>query len=273
MSLVFITHPAYPSGILRGEQIAERLNVACNPTEVSKKDTIIMVKTWHPEIANFSSNVYFDLIDYDEPLGVLSRYPNIKIIAMSNTSAEYIKARVENKVVMIPHHHCNYKNITRPEREVKVVGYCGTKWGLNLDQAELKAKLENIGLDFRFIDCERLNVSREEICNFYSELDIQLAYRKPFLSKVTQPELKCPLKLVNAGSFRIPTVAFPEISWRVGFDTFMHVKSMGEMVDSCRILKEDKSTYDHFAKKAYEFSQDYHIDKIVKLYLAMETPA
>jgi hypothetical protein len=273
MSIVFFANPAFPSAYLRGKQIAERINGAYNPANVKDTDTIIMVKFWRAEIAEHCKNVYVDLVDDERPLWVLYKYPHIKVIALSSMAVSYIKARVANEVIVIPHHHCNFENVTRPVREVKAAGYCGINLGLNLNINELTRRLSDVGLEFRFLDCEKPGVSREQVCQFYSEIDIQIAFRGPWLSRVIQPELKCPLKLANAGSFKVPTAAFPETGWREGFNTFMHARSLDKLVDSCRILKEDKATYKYFAKKAYKFSQDYSIDKIIKLYLNLEKPS
>ena len=271
MGIVFLANPVFPSAYLRGKQIAERINAAYNPVNAKDSDTFIMVKIWSPEIAQ-RKNVYVDLVDDHTPLWQLYKYPHVKVIALSSMAANYIKARVTNEVVVIPHHHCNFENVTRPAREVKTAGYCGISYGLNLDINELTRRLSNIGLEFRLLDYERPGVSREQVCQFYSEIDIQIAFRRPWLHKSIQPELKCPLKLINAGSFKVPTVAFPETSWHEGFDTFMHATSLDKLVDSCRTLKEDKETYKHFAEKTYEFSQDYSIDKIMNLYLNLAKP-
>lgn len=266
MSLVFIVVPSFPSGLTRGKQIAERLNAQCNPADADISSTFILVKVWHQQIIQNCKNVYYDILDDDRPLRELGKYPNVKIIAQNYASVDYIKARVDNEVIVIPHHHCNYENVTRPKRDVKIVGYCGGSNTLNLDTEELTAKLKNIGLEFRIFNYDRSNIPRQEICKFYSEIDIHISFRKISPNNIFQPELKAPVKLVNASSFKVPTVAYPETGWQEGFDTFIHAESIDKLIGACKILKEDDSLYDQYAEKAYEFAKDYHIEKIVTLY-------
>ncbi|KKL03735.1 hypothetical protein LCGC14_2623170, partial [marine sediment metagenome] len=56
--------------------------------------------------------------------------------------------------------------------------------------------------------CETDKFTREDVCEFYKTIDIQIAFRTPG-KEVRPPIFRNPLKVFNAGSFKIPTVAYP----------------------------------------------------------------
>ena len=71
----------------------------------------------------------------------------------------------------------------------------------------------------------------------------------------------------NAGSFGIPTVAYPEISFKDEWnDHFIEATSMKEMLKHVRRLKEDPVYYKEWQQRSLEWAEKYHIDNIAKLY-------
>jgi hypothetical protein len=186
-------------------------------------------------------------------------------------SRDFIRKRVRNQLVVIPEHHCNFDNETRPmERDVRIVGAICYPGNFDMDARVIKKALEEVGLEFRMANSFK---TREDVVAFYKDIDIQLCVR--FWRGIGQkepPELKNPLKLENAGSFMIPTVAYPEPCFmeEFGSDKFIHILGVEDIVNVCRKLRDDKTYYQDYAMRAWERAQDYHIDKIAPLYLELE---
>ncbi len=270
MALVFLTDPKLASSLIRGEQIAKRLNVECNPPQVSINDTAVLVKAWTDEVKKLKK-VYLDVVDSLWTLEFVQENPDVNIIAISDLAKQYISARIENDIVVIQEQHCNQENVVRNRDEVNTVGYIGSKVNLNLDIDDLKERLRSIGLDFNYLFIENTSVSREDVCDFYKQIDIQLTFRKPKIIKDMPPELKNPLKLSNAGSFKIPTVGYPELNYMCELpDCFVPAKTLDEVVRACRDLKNDSDLYKKYSEYSYVKAQDYHIDKIAELYRELE---
>jgi hypothetical protein len=79
--------------------------------------------------------------------------------------------------------------------------------------------------------------------------------------------LKNPLKLANAGSFGIPTVSYPEMSYMDEFaGAFKAVVHPCEIVPAIVELATDRSYYSALADAARRFSVVYHISNILPLY-------
>ena len=74
------------------------------------------------------------------------------------------------------------------------------------------------------------------------------------------------LKLANASSFGIPTVAFPEEVFVNEFDgCFVPVHTPEELIRGVRELM-DISVYNDLAEKSRDRSEKYHIEHIAELY-------
>ncbi len=266
MSLVFLTNQRYASSLIRGRQIAERLNVPCDPPNISLSDSVVLVKAWVEGIEKVNC-LWLDVIDSVWPLQFAQKYPHVNIIAITELAKEYITARLENKVVVIPQHHCNLEGAVRDRENVCVVGYVGSRYNLDLDIDELSKRLKEIDLDFVYLFLEDTSISRKDVCDFYKQIDIQLTFRKHKMVGDMPPELKNPLKLENAGSFKLPTVGYPELNYEYEMkDCFVSAKNLDEVVDGCYALKNDSRMYQMFSELSYVKAQDYHIDKIIELY-------
>jgi len=271
--MIFISNP-WGSGEIRGRQVAERLGVPCDPTEkvrMNDTDTIIMVKGFPvnigADVIRKMPNLWLDVVDQIKCLVWLVDNPNVKAIAISKIGYQYMKNRIENDTVIIPQHHCNFENDVRQEREVRTVGFVGSPGNFNLDVQAVKDALRTIGLDFVW---SKSFDNRQDVCNFYLGIDIQLTFRRWTNDMKEPPELKNPLKLENAGSFLIPSVCYPEPNYLDEFDgCFLHAMNLDDVVGQCKRLKNSKSLYDEMAGKAHERAQDYHIDKIVPLYRSL----
>jgi hypothetical protein len=98
-------------------------------------------------------------------------------------------------------------------------------------------------------------------------LDIQVVWRQ----WLNFPELNNPLKLANACSYGIPSVCYPEVSYVKEFDgCFVSVKTIDELVDQVKRLKEDEKFYDEMREKGLKKAEEYHIENISKYYRALD---
>jgi hypothetical protein len=258
------------SGKIRGVQIGNYLGAKLNPESGYEDDVCIYVKRLPPKY--IPKCAYIDIIDSMFLVNWTSNHPEIGVIAISEVGQEYLSQKLKRKdVYLIPEHHCNFEREIRPDRKVTTVGYMGTQNGSiftdgEIDSrrkviADIKKQFKQIGLNFKFITRYR---RREDVVNFYKSIDIQVTYRRR--KQIRVAKLKNPLKLANAGSFGIPTVAYPEITSREFKDGFIEVNSIGEMITQCERLKNDKTLYEDISGKALEKSENYHISKIASLY-------
>ncbi len=259
--LVFMTSP-WASGDIRGNQIAEKLNAICDPREPVSRDSIFVFIKITPNIS--VPRMYVDIVDAYGLLTSVPRFPEAKLIAISSLAKTYIENRVYNEVILIPEHHCNFENFVREYRPVKTVGFVGYVPNFLLDPLVVKDELSKIGLDFIWLTNF---VDRLEICDFYKKIDIQLTFRPKSPVSPCPAELKNPLKLTNAGSFKIPSVCCAEPSYVDAFkDCFLIADNLNSIVKQCRELKNDNALYQHIAERCHVKAQDYHIDNIYPLY-------
>ncbi len=259
--LVFVTSP-WASGNIRGNQIAKRLNAICDPKEPVSKDSIFVFIKSTPNM--HVPRMYVDLIDAYGILTSLSKFPNAKIIVMNELAKNYVSNRVYNDIIVIPEHHCNFENIVREHREVKTVGFVGDTLNFSLDPIMVREELTKIGLDFIWcIDFK----TRDDVCNFYKKIDIQLTFRPKSPTAICPAELKNPLKLANAGSFKIPSVCCAEPSYVAEFNgCFLIAENIEEIVRQCRKLKNDAALYNILSFNCHEKAKDYHIDNIIPMF-------
>jgi hypothetical protein len=79
--------------------------------------------------------------------------------------------------------------------------------------------------------------------------------------------LKNPNKLFNAGSFGIPTVAYPELNFENEWKGYyLPANTMVEMIKSLRMLQKDSSFYKTISDRVLIKAEGTHIEKIAKLY-------
>lgn len=265
------------SGYIRGKQMAEYLGGKENPTEGYENDTCIYVKIIPPE--NHPIHSYSDVDDAPKAAEHLKTHPELGIIAISETSKDYLeKLLSRNDVVFIPHQHCNFERRIRPDREVKTVGIIGSKiTAFQYPVEPFRKELKKMGLELKFEqdywNTYKSTPDREmrlNVADFYNTLDIQLGWRPRVIFRSMGP-FQNPNKLGNASSFGIPTVAYPEPSYEREWDgCFVPANTIGEMLIQIKRLKDDPLFYKDIANKALLRSEDYHIDQVSKLYLNLK---
>jgi len=245
------------SGICRGLQVSERMGARQNPESNYEDGICVWVKCIPEKITKRS---YSDIVDGAGLIPILHNKP-IKWIAYSEYQWHYLSLKLaRNDIILIPHHHCNFENVIREEREVKTVGYVGLSKNLKAFPKDLKDRLKKVGLEFKTLIHPHC---RKQVCEFLKGIDIQLTCR--VIKKKTGYDNV--LKLTNGGAFKIPSIAFDSDVNKMSFKGgYASVKSIDDVIPVCKKLKEEKSFYEDLSEISHEMSLPYHIDKILPLY-------
>lgn len=266
------------SGYIRGEQMAKYLNGKCNPTSGYQDDICIYVKILPPE--PHPKFTWCDVDDSPKQAEYLKSHPEVGVIAISETSKDYLKKMLNrNDIVFIPHQHCNFERRIRPDRDVKVVGIIGSKiTAFQYPIDDFKKRLNKIGMELRFeedywntykTNTIKTNTKQEmrlNVADFYYNIDIQVGFRPRVIFKGMAP-FQNPNKLGNSSSFGIPMVAYPEESYiREWNNCFIPANNIEEMVYQIEKLKNDKKYYAEISHRALIRAEDYHIENIAKIY-------
>jgi len=238
------------SGQIRGTQIAEYLSARINPEQTHPDDVHIYVKLQPPE--DFPPKSFLDIIDGKERLGWLKEHPEMGIIASSTTGKIWLQEQLDRYVFLIPQHHCNFDRLHRTKEEVLTAGVIGGLGTLQCDIDELEKRLHALDIEFRWL---RRYKTRQDVVDFYMDLDVQIVWRKQ------QRPLKNPLKLVNAASFGIPTVGYPELGYQEWNGYYTQVKTLQDLADAISVLKQGWD-----AERLIKRAKKYHIDNIAPLY-------
>lgn len=262
-------------GKIRGLQIGEYIGAKINPEAGYENDVCVFIKM-KPFMAGVKN--YVDVIDNPRYIDFLRRNLHYGGIAISKIAQEYISNKSgRNDIVVIPQQHCNFENIKRDRVEVTTAGYIGEERSLQ-NYEEIKDKLSRAGI--KLICMWHAQVApvklppgyykkREEVVDFYKSIDVQIVWRPVIDPKVEY--LKNPLKLSNAGSFRIPTVSYPEKSFvSEYFGSFVSATCVNELVENVKNLSNDSALYKKYSLAAEEIAEGYHISNIAKLYKKLE---
>lgn len=251
------------AGIIRGEQIAKRLGANLNATgSVKVNDVCIYVKREPPK--DYPPKTYIDVVEDSAGLRWAYKHPEIGIIASSRSIYNILRGKFSN-IHFIPQHHCNFDKEVRTRKDVKVAGIIGNKMAFQYNLPQLKDRLKGVGIELKTLIKKRFT-SRQEVVDFYKEIDIQLIWRPN-----SDGVLRNPLKLANACSFGIPTVAYPEVNFRAEFGSrFISAYNIDDMITGIMRLKKFTFLYKSFALQGLEKAEEYHIDSICKLYKALD---
>ena len=105
------------SSIIRGDQIAKHLGAKLNPTSGYENDTCIYVKPMMRKGDDFKfegKRAYLDIIDGANLAQVVQRHPKVGVITCSQADFETMSKELpNNRIVLIPQHHCNFERIKR----------------------------------------------------------------------------------------------------------------------------------------------------------------
>lgn len=253
-------HVMRVSSMIRGDQIANYLGANINPKVVHAYDTNIYVKPMVRKGDDFSfvNNSYLDIIDGANLAQVAHRHPEVGVIVCSQADYKIMSKELpNNKIVLIPQQHANFDRQKRTRTGIKTVGVIGTKGAFpylpqGLKEALTERRIELLEFSTFF--------SRQDIIDFYMKIDVQIVWR-PYRKILSNP-----LKLVNAASFGIPTIALDEKAFWELKGAYIPVGTLEAFLGALDGLRNDPSLYAHYSVKCMDQSERYHISEIAKLY-------
>jgi len=253
-------HVMRVSSMIRGDQIADYIGAKFNPTSGYENDVCIYVKPMvrKGDDFTFEGKPFLDIIDGHNLGQLAERHPEVTVIVCSEADRDTMSRAIPNRIVLIPQHHCNFDRVRRTRTEIKTMGVIGTTGAFPLLPAELKSELAKRGMEL--IEFSKF-FSRQDIIDFYSKIDLQIVWR-PYKKLLSNP-----LKLVNASSFGIPTIALDEIAFKEMGDCYLPVNNFEQFLDRLDALRSDPGMYAEYGRRCLERSERYHIENVSKLYL------
>lgn len=210
------------SSRIRGEEIAEYLGAKLNG---ERSEVNIYVKGCRT--GDVQDGDYVDVLDDIWIFDWLKDRPKVKVIAMSLSHQDWLRSKLTNEIVYIPHHHMNFDRVIKTGKGM-VTGYVG---------APQKVKADIYLTNFK---------TRQDIIDFYKKIDIQVIGEAPDVPYYH------PTKIINAMSFGIPTVAPKIMGYKEveGF-YFYSLQELKKGWDADRLIKE---------------AEKYHIENIAERY-------
>lgn len=249
------------SSMIRGDQIAEKLGANLNPENWFYDDVAVYVKPHLKKGMDFnfgSSRSYIDIIDGHQLGDLLLKHPEVGVIVCSQADYETMsKALPKNKIVLIPQHHCNFERFRRERKGIKRIGVIGEENAFDYLPDGLSKELDKRGIEL--VKCYKF-FSRKDIIDFYMSIDLQIVWR-PYKKRLSNP-----LKIVNAASFGIPTIALDEKAfWEVD-GCYLPVSNKKELLEAIDRISKSKELYEAISDNCIASSEKYHIDNIAELY-------
>lgn len=249
------------SSTIRADQIAERIGAKLNPESGYENDVCIYIKPMVRNGNDFNfegKRAYLDIIDGHNLGQLLLKHPEVGVIVCSQADYDIMSGSVPNKVVLIPQHHCNFERIRKETTKIKTVGAIGTESSFEYLPPSLKTELEKRGIELKTFS---KFFSREDIVDFYKSIDVQIVWR-PWKKRLSNP-----LKLINAASFGIPSIALDEETFSKELPGYYFpVKTLEQFLEKLDYLTVNLWAYNEYSKKLIDFSEKYHIDTVSKLY-------
>lgn len=254
------------SSMIRADQIADQIGAKLNPTSGYENDTCVYVKPMVRKGDDFvfeGKKNYIDMIDGHNLAEVARRHTDVGVITCSQADCELMSRELpDNEVIMIPQHHCNFDRITRTRNEVKVVGCIGTRGAFPMLPPTLREELSKRGMEL--IEFSKF-YSRQDIIDFYMKIDVQIVWR-PYKKILSNP-----LKLVNAASFGIPTIALDEKAFKELEGHYIPVSDFNGFLMRLDELRSDPEMYQYYSEKCVHIAEKkYHIEKVGELYKKLE---
>jgi len=248
------------SSMIRGDQIADKIGARLNPVGGYENDTCIYVKPMVRKGEDFKfggKKNYIDIIDGHNLGQLAEKYPDVGVIVCSEADRVTMSSVISNKIVLIPQHHCNFERVHRTRDGISTVGVIGTRGAFDFLPKDLMGKLMDRGIEL--IQYSRF-FSRQDVIDFYMKIDIQIVWR-PYKKLLSNP-----LKIVNAMSFGIPTIALDEPAFGELDGYYFPVNRLDEFLAQLDYLRENPDLYSQYSKACIKKSEDYHRDKISEMY-------
>ena len=244
------------SGEIRGRQIAAYLGARLNPTDDYEDDVCVWVKRQPPE--DHPPRTYLDIVDAQERIAWLKHHPEVGVIASSASGVAYLERLGLRSVVLIPQHHANIDRIRKAGSMYPLrVGVVGGAASMPEPFRQALSDALAGSLNTRRPTVQRYECrTRGEVIAAYEQIDVQVVWRG------IQRPLKNPLKIINAASFGIPTIALPEVGYEEVADFYWPARSVREVLAIIEALTVNGWN----AERLIAMSEAYHIEPIGRLY-------
>ena len=255
------------SSTIRGEQVAEQIGAKFNPESGYENDVCIYVKPYFKKgqdaknDTKFEGKPYLDMLDGHNLAQLVERHPEVTVIVCSQADYDLMTTVISNKIILIPQHHCNFERVSKVREEVTTVGCIGTRLAFPYLPEDLKKELAKRKM--KLIEFSRF-FTRQDIIDFYLKIDVQIVWR-PYKKILSNP-----LKLVNAASFGIPTIALDENAFKELKGYYLPVKTLDEFLAELDKLRDSPSLYAKYSDKCLKKAEDYHIEKIGEMYKKLD---
>jgi len=254
------------SSIIRGEQIAAYIpNARLNPPNGYENDVCIYVKpNVKPEQDfTFEGHPYLDIVDGFALYHLLNKHPDVPVIVVSEYDVKTMSKYVKNKIILIPHHHCNFERIGRRNtgNAVKNVGMIGSEEAFAYIPDAIRHGLADRGIQ---LVTHSIMYPRTIVTKFYSQMDVMMVW-SPY-NAPDKPGLYNPFKIVNAAAFGLPTVALDKPTFHEMEGCYIPVQTPEEFLTQLDALRTSITLYNDMSNLCLEKSEKYHIEHIIKLY-------
>lgn len=259
-----VGHLMRVSSIIRGDQVAEEIGAKYNPTEGYEDDVCIYVKPMvrKGDDFTFEGRVnYIDIVDGHNLGQLLLKHPEVGVITCSTADYHTMRGVLPNKIVNIPQHHCNFERVRRTRKKIKRVGVIGEAGAFYHLPEGLEVELNNRGMEL--VKYSRF-FTRRDIIDFYMNIDIQIVWR-PYRKVLSNP-----LKIVNASSFGVPTIALDEKAFEEVSGCYLPVFNFEDFLSCLDDLRSNPRLYVAISRDCVDVSENYHIFEIGKRYKQLD---
>lgn len=260
-------HLGRVSSIIRAIQISEQIGAKLNPESGYENDICVYVKPHVPrgyetKVQFAGRKSYLDIIDGWTLGPVLKFNPQLTAIACSKTDQETLSQIVDNEVVFIPQHHCNFERFKPARKELTTVGIIGSPAAFTFLPSEIKGLLAKRGMNL--LECSHFS-SRQDIVDFYKEIDIQIVWR-PYRKRLANP-----LKIVNAAAYGVPTIALDEPYFKELEGYYFPVRNLSNLLDRLDALRASPALYEEYSERCFQKAEEYHIERVGEMYKSLCT--
>jgi|TARA_Y100000310_G_C20673115_1_gene811376 hypothetical protein len=252
------------SSMIRGDQIAEAIGAKLNPESGYEDDVCIYVKPHVRKKNDFSfegKKAYLDIIDGHNLGDLALKHPEVTVIVCSKVDYVTMSKAIPNKIILIPQHHCNFERLERKSKKIRSVGVIGTKHAFPHLPKGLREALKERNIEL--VEFSKF-FSRTDIIKFYMSIDLQIVWR-PYKKLLSNP-----LKIVNAASFGIPTIALSEPAFHELEGNYLGINTPYELLSELDYLIEKPRIYSTRSWFCIKLAEKYHIDNIAKLYKELD---
>jgi hypothetical protein len=250
-------------GEIRGKQMAERLGGRFNPGGTYEDGVCVYVLGTSIDPVHLPEYAYHDVLDCGwRRIGRVRRMKG-DLIAVSKAQYPVLKEFFPGRrVFLIQQHHCNFRRERRPDRPVLRVGTIGGDSSFQWPHYAMERMFKDYGMEWVY---GYKYTNRGAVLEFYRGIDVQVCWR-PTHARGLQLHMNV-LKLANAGSFGIPTVSYPEPAYTAEWKyECTYAETIYDLVLKVHELKTNPDVYAHVSDLSRARAEEYHIDKIGKLY-------